>query len=101
MSKDKNKEKVNPNIPFKVLYTVLYMFPKVLTRRICLIIMNFNNLVFISFILKSTIFGAVIIVMGEIGYLFLLENKKRLKEKITCQIHITKITPFFIHKQLN
>lgn len=56
---------------------------------------------FISFICKSTIFDAVMIVMEEIGCLFLLENKKRLKEKITCQIQITKITPFFIHKQLN
>ena len=34
----------NPEINTHILHTVLYTFPKVLTRRICLIIKNFFNL---------------------------------------------------------
>ena len=34
---------LHPNISMHILHTVLYIFPKVLTRRICLIIKSFSS----------------------------------------------------------
>ena len=61
---DFGKEKSNPlhsNSKMHILHTVLHTYPKVLTRRICLI----NNqellkLVIISFVLPTYIFDSVV-----------------------------------------
>ena len=61
---DFGKEKSNPlhsNSKMHILHTVLYTYPKALTRRICLV----NNqdllkLVIISFILPTSIFDSVV-----------------------------------------
>ena len=41
-----------------ILHTVLYTFPKVLTRRICLTILSFPYLVTLSFILVTLMFDS-------------------------------------------
>ena len=41
--KMKVKNPLHPNISMHILHTVLYIFPKVLTRRICLTIKSFSG----------------------------------------------------------
>ena len=62
---DFGKEKSNPlhsNSKMHILHTVLYTYPKALTRRICLVINNQEllKLVIISFVLPTYIFDSVV-----------------------------------------
>ena len=51
---------LHPNISMHILHTVLYTFPKVLTRRICLTIKSY---------LKALMFDVGVILLGDIGCL--------------------------------
>ena len=64
------------NISLHILHTVLYTFPLVLTRRICLTIIIVCAM--ISFILITLMFGLGVIMLGEmiyLSYLSLLQVK--------------------------
>ena len=50
------------NISMHILHTVLYTFPKVLTRRICLTVKSFFYLVIISLILMTFMLDPGVIV---------------------------------------
>ena len=64
------------NISMHILHTVLYTFPEMLTRRICLTIKS--CLSFRSLILLNLMFDLGVILSGEIRCLSLL-GVKRLK----------------------
>ena len=53
---------LHPNISMHILHTVLYTFPKVLTRRICLTVKSFFYLVIISLILMTFMLDPGVIV---------------------------------------
>ena len=52
---------LHPNISMHILHTVLYMFLKVLTRRICLTIKSLFYLVIILLILMTFMFDSGLI----------------------------------------
>ena len=52
---------LHPNISMHILHTVLYMFLKVLTRRICLTIKSLFYLVIILLILMTFMFDSGVI----------------------------------------
>ena len=51
-----------------ILHTVLYTFPNVLARRICLTINRVLQLIIISLILMTLMFYSGVILKGEIRY---------------------------------
>ena len=53
---------LHPNISMHILLTVLYTFPRVLTRRICLTVDSFFYLVIISLILMTFMLDPGVIV---------------------------------------
>ena len=49
---------IHPNINMHILHTVLYTFPKVLTRRICFTVKSFLSWLTFLFILVTLMFGS-------------------------------------------
>ena len=55
---------IHPNINMHILHTVLYTFPKVLTRRICFTVKSFLSWLTFLFILVTLMFGSGMILKG-------------------------------------
>ena len=55
---------IHPNINMHILHTVLYTFPKVLTRRICFTVKSFLSWLTFLFILVTLMFGSGVILKG-------------------------------------
>ena len=55
---------IHPNINMHILHTVLYTFPKVLTRRICFTVKSFLSWLTFLFILVTLMFSSGVILKG-------------------------------------